>query len=513
MLPGRTMAVGDRGRALRVPAHRCGAAARGAPRAAGLVIGIAAGLNHAARSRRCSGSDFVSPAGARPAAGPGVGARGARRRPRRRASGAVTVQSRRSLILPTGLLSVAAAASAAALLPGRRHRHDHRDRGRGGRARASSGGSSPGRLDVPSMVIVVPASFALLPGLTIFRGLYELVAVAASAGSLSMQSGSRRCSAPALCCWRSRPGRCSARSSRRRGTGRSAARRPGGGRGGSREGRRGRYGGGGREGISAAPRRLRGCPRRAGRAAGVAQSVAHLSCKQGVEGSSPFASSTSSCSKPLSRAAIERPAALAVGPGGRGVMTCRLVSSIPGMEGPRVVELAEVMHRARPVAHRASPIWSKRHGCELDVLRSPVCAGIPWIPASRDERSRTGGRRRDTPPVVRDEGVWAWTRRTPRTSRAAAGPSALTLTGSGARPARPPCLRQRRSTARDASRRHGLGEALEVEQLTPRHDEVTDRPGHPEPGRLHDDLEEEARSLRPPRARGRTTGRRPGSSR
>jgi uncharacterized membrane protein YjjB (DUF3815 family) len=40
------------------------------------------------------------------------------------------------------------------------------------------------------MVIIVPASFALLPGLTIFRGLYELVAVGgASAGSLTIQSG------------------------------------------------------------------------------------------------------------------------------------------------------------------------------------------------------------------------------------------------------------------------------------------------------------------------------------
>ena len=47
------------------------------------------------------------------------------------------------------------------------------------------------RLDVPSMVLVVPASFALLPGLTIFRGLYELVAVGGgAAGSLSIQSGS-----------------------------------------------------------------------------------------------------------------------------------------------------------------------------------------------------------------------------------------------------------------------------------------------------------------------------------
>ena len=40
------------------------------------------------------------------------------------------------------------------------------------------------------MVLVVPASFALLPGLTIFRGLYELVVVGGeSPGSLSIQTG------------------------------------------------------------------------------------------------------------------------------------------------------------------------------------------------------------------------------------------------------------------------------------------------------------------------------------
>ena len=39
------------------------------------------------------------------------------------------------------------------------------------------------------MVLVVPASFALLPGLTIFRGLYELVVSASDKGLLSIQSG------------------------------------------------------------------------------------------------------------------------------------------------------------------------------------------------------------------------------------------------------------------------------------------------------------------------------------
>jgi uncharacterized membrane protein YjjB (DUF3815 family) len=40
------------------------------------------------------------------------------------------------------------------------------------------------------MVVVVPASFGLLPGLTIFRGLYELVGESSSdIGTLSFQAG------------------------------------------------------------------------------------------------------------------------------------------------------------------------------------------------------------------------------------------------------------------------------------------------------------------------------------
>jgi uncharacterized membrane protein YjjB (DUF3815 family) len=45
------------------------------------------------------------------------------------------------------------------------------------------------RMDAPSLVLVVPASFALLPGLTIFRGLYEMVAQGSDPGLLSLQSG------------------------------------------------------------------------------------------------------------------------------------------------------------------------------------------------------------------------------------------------------------------------------------------------------------------------------------
>lgn len=104
-------------------------------------------------------------------------------------AGAVTVQSRARLIVPTGLLSVGAAAIGAAL-----------QRGLGVGAITATGVAAialgavgrvvAARMDAPSMVIVVPASFALLPGLTIFLGLYELVVVSgASPGSLSIQSG------------------------------------------------------------------------------------------------------------------------------------------------------------------------------------------------------------------------------------------------------------------------------------------------------------------------------------
>jgi uncharacterized membrane protein YjjB (DUF3815 family) len=46
------------------------------------------------------------------------------------------------------------------------------------------------RLGAPAMVVVVPASFGLLPGLTIYRGLYELVGQnATEIGTLSFQAG------------------------------------------------------------------------------------------------------------------------------------------------------------------------------------------------------------------------------------------------------------------------------------------------------------------------------------
>ena len=294
MLPGRTMASTIEDVLFGFPLTGAGRLLAVLLALTGLIIGIATGLNLLLSVTTLIGSDFVSPAvldlwpdqASVLAAVGGALVVGL--------SGAVTVQSRRSLILPTGLLSVAAAGAAAAL---------HRGAGIGvitatGIAAVTLGVVGrlvAGRLDVPSMVLVVPASFALLPGLTIFRGLYELVAVGGgAAGSLSLQSGvttlfgafavllaiatgtvlGELLASP----WdRQIPG--AAGGGGLAGSARRWGRAP--------HMRRGRTAfpsprvdsGAVRAGSGAAP-------------AGVAQPVAHLSCKQGVEGSSPFASST-----------------------------------------------------------------------------------------------------------------------------------------------------------------------------------------------------------------------------
>ncbi len=100
----------------------------------------------------------------------------------------ITVQSRRGLILPTGLLTIIGVAVSAVLT-----------RGPGVGTVTATGIAAVAvgvlgrllaqRMDAPSLVLVVPASFGLLPGLTIFRGLYELVAQGENSGLLTFQSG------------------------------------------------------------------------------------------------------------------------------------------------------------------------------------------------------------------------------------------------------------------------------------------------------------------------------------
>jgi uncharacterized membrane protein YjjB (DUF3815 family) len=104
-------------------------------------------------------------------------------------AGAVTLRSRRKLVLATGLLSMAAfgLSLAIATVPGA-----------GALTAAGVASVVLGfvgrlvalRLGAPAMVLVVPASYALLPGLAIFRGLYEMVrASSEGAGVLTLQGG------------------------------------------------------------------------------------------------------------------------------------------------------------------------------------------------------------------------------------------------------------------------------------------------------------------------------------
>jgi uncharacterized membrane protein YjjP (DUF1212 family)/uncharacterized membrane protein YjjB (DUF3815 family) len=104
-------------------------------------------------------------------------------------SGAVSLRSRRRLVLPCGVLcavgvtvllgvsrveglgQLAAVGVAATVL------------GCAGRLLAL-------RMGAPAMVLAVPASYGLLPGLAIFRGLYEMVnGSSADSGTLSLQGG------------------------------------------------------------------------------------------------------------------------------------------------------------------------------------------------------------------------------------------------------------------------------------------------------------------------------------
>jgi len=189
MLPGRSMASAIEDVLFGFPLTGAGRLLSVLVALTGLIIGIAAGLSIMLSLTTMLGSDFVSPSvlnlgpnqSSVVAAVAGALIVGL--------SGAVTVQSLRRLILPTGLLSLGTAVVSAVL-----------GRGIGIGAIAATGIAAvalgaagrfaAARLGVPSMVLIVPASFALLPGLTIFRGLYELVAAGGdSPGSLTIQSG------------------------------------------------------------------------------------------------------------------------------------------------------------------------------------------------------------------------------------------------------------------------------------------------------------------------------------
>jgi uncharacterized membrane protein YjjB (DUF3815 family) len=189
MLPGRTMAAAIEDVLFGFPLTGAGRLLSVLVALMGLIIGIGAGLKVMLWITTALDTQFVSPTvlelrtdqGALVTALLGALFVGL--------SAAVTVQSRARLILPTGLLSVGAA-TIGAILQRSLEFGVITATGFAAIALGAVGRVVAARLRVPSMVIIVPASFALLPGLTIFRGLYELVAVGgASAGSLTIQSG------------------------------------------------------------------------------------------------------------------------------------------------------------------------------------------------------------------------------------------------------------------------------------------------------------------------------------
>ncbi|QNN49606.1 threonine/serine exporter family protein [Phycicoccus endophyticus] len=100
----------------------------------------------------------------------------------------VTVQSRRRLVVPMGVLTVVGV-GVSALLTRVLDIGVVTGTGLAAVSIGVLGRLVAQRLDAPSMVLVVPASFGLLPGLTIFRGLYELVAEGSDSGLLTFQSG------------------------------------------------------------------------------------------------------------------------------------------------------------------------------------------------------------------------------------------------------------------------------------------------------------------------------------
>ncbi|WP_159903018.1 threonine/serine ThrE exporter family protein [Ornithinibacter aureus] len=189
MLPGRTMAAAIEDVLFGFPLTGAGRLLSVLVALMGLIIGIGAGLKVMLWITTVLDTQFVSPTvlelrtdqGALVTALLGALFVGL--------SAAVTVQSRARLILPTGLLSVGAA-TIGAILQRSLEFGVITATGFAAIALGAVGRVVAAGLRVPSMVIIVPASFALLPGLTIFRGLYELVAVGgASAGSLTIQSG------------------------------------------------------------------------------------------------------------------------------------------------------------------------------------------------------------------------------------------------------------------------------------------------------------------------------------
>lgn len=188
MLPGRTMAAAIEDVIFGYPLTGAGRLLAVLLSLTGLIIGIASGLSVMLAVTAAVGAPFVSPnvldlkVSAAPLAPALAGALVVG------LAAAVTVQSRRRLVVPAGVLTVLGVAVAAVLTRGA-HVGTITATGVAAVAIGVLGRVLAQRMDAPSMVLVVPASFGLLPGLTIFRGLYEMVAQGSDAGLLSLQSG------------------------------------------------------------------------------------------------------------------------------------------------------------------------------------------------------------------------------------------------------------------------------------------------------------------------------------
>lgn len=156
---------------------------------AGIILGVAAGLSMTLRLTDLLDLELASPSIVQVRASDAPFLLGVVGALVVGVAGAVSLRSRRRLVLPAGLLCAGGVAVSlgVGLVP---------DLG----VLTSVGVASvvlgfAGRLlalwlGAPAMVLVVPGTYGLLPGLAIFRGLYEMVtSSSAGSGSLSLQGG------------------------------------------------------------------------------------------------------------------------------------------------------------------------------------------------------------------------------------------------------------------------------------------------------------------------------------
>lgn len=156
---------------------------------AGIILGVATGLTVTLRVTDLLSIDLVAPDITSLQAGTAAVGTALLGALLTGVSATVLLRSRRKLVLPTSLLSVLGIGMALLVQNG------------AGTGRITAVGLSTVllgflgrlvalRLGAPAMVLTVPATFALLPGLSIFQGLYELVGAGqGSPGTLTVAGG------------------------------------------------------------------------------------------------------------------------------------------------------------------------------------------------------------------------------------------------------------------------------------------------------------------------------------